>query len=455
MAPEYLREASYRLYERASWRAGSTRDNFQIVPQETNNAAFVLVGKSNLMQTRITCYLENFSRESGVPIGLLPLPSGVGRLENIPVFVLKMNSLGAVLAEGPGLVSFNAAYGPGPTADAPFDVNERAYITNNPSGPRQFSDWDGGTNRLVFHENPDLFVHPEVRGLLQEVVADWNVRPGDRPHAIRAINQFFSGFTYSTWQDMPDLRVTNAMALFLTRMRSGHCEYFATATVLLLRQLGVPARYAVGYAVHEKSGSEYVVRLRDAHSWCLVWNERARTWQDFDTTPGTWIEAESKNASRFESLSDLWTWFGFQFAKFRWGQSNLRQYMLIGLIPVMGLLAYQIFFRRKHRNLRNGRKAHGTPGWPGLDSEFYLIEQKLARQGVVRRPHEPLSEWLERALEQPELGPARGPLSELVRLHYKYRFDPRGIDRSDRERLRTTVDACLAQMEAARRTAAH
>jgi transglutaminase-like putative cysteine protease len=54
------------------------------------------------------------------------------------------------------------------------------------------------------------------------------------------------------------LRFTNEtpLARFLLRTRSGHCEYFATATVLLLRQLGIPARYAVGYAVHEASGRQ-------------------------------------------------------------------------------------------------------------------------------------------------------------------------------------------------------
>jgi len=34
------------------------------------------------------------------------------------------------------------------------------------------------------------------------------------------------------------------------RKARANCEYFATAATLLLRQLGVPARYAVGYAVH-------------------------------------------------------------------------------------------------------------------------------------------------------------------------------------------------------------
>ena len=35
--------------------------------------------------------------------------------------------------------------------------------------------------------------------------------------------------------------------------------------------------------------------------------------------------------------------------------------------------------------------------WPGLDSEFYQIENKLAARGVPRQPSEPLADWLERA----------------------------------------------------------
>src|SRR6266851_4629986 len=83
--------------------------------------------------------------------------------------------------------------------------------------------------------------------------------------ALRAIHGFFQNkFTYSTWQERDRLTSTNEtpLARFLLRSRSGHCEYFATATVLLLRQLHIPARYAVGYAVHEHSGQKYVVRQR-------------------------------------------------------------------------------------------------------------------------------------------------------------------------------------------------
>jgi hypothetical protein len=52
-------------------------------------------------------------------LGLLPLPAGSGRLENLNAYILQKNSLGAVLAEGPGLVIFDADYGPGVTMDSP------------------------------------------------------------------------------------------------------------------------------------------------------------------------------------------------------------------------------------------------------------------------------------------------------------------------------------------------
>jgi hypothetical protein len=451
LPPEYLREASYRIYSGNSWRAGASRDSFQVVPQETNNAVFILIGKTNMNRAKITSYLGGYSRESGIPIGLLPLPTGAGRLEQLGAFVVKMNNLGAVLAEGPGLVSFNVAYGPGPTPDSSFDPQESLTFTNiSGSFRRIFTDSQGGTNQ-EFSTNPDLFVHPDEQPALEQVIADWNVPFGNRPAAIRAITGFFqSNFTYSTWQESVDFRNNDEtpLGMFLTRTRSGHCEYFATATVLLLRQMGVPARYAVGYAVHEKSGGEYVVRLRDGHAWCLVWNERFRTWQDFDTTPESWVEEEAKNASPFQRLSDAWTWMEFQFAKFRWGQSNIRQYMLIALVPVTCLLAYQIFFRRNRKRRNQGSELQFLAARPGLDSEFYLIEQELAQRGVVRRSNEALSDWLTRALAHPEVAAACEPLKEILRLHYRYRFDPKGLISADRLKLRDAVEDCLEKLSA-------
>jgi hypothetical protein len=121
----------------------------------------------------------------------------------------------------------------------------------------------------------------------------------------------------------------------------------------------MPARYAVGYYVHETAGHGYVVRERDAHAWCLVWN--GKTWEDFDTTPASWVGKEGKRARAMQWFSDFWSWVGFQFAKFRWGQSNLRQYILWALVPVLALLLYQIIFRHRRRRRTHLPKPENPP----------------------------------------------------------------------------------------------
>ncbi len=188
---------------------------------------------------------------------------------------------------------------------------------------------------------------------------------------------FVDKFSYSTWLGPHKAARNNetALARFLLESRRGHCEYFATATVLLLRELGIPARYAVGYAVHAPSGHGYVVRERDAHAWCLVWDERTKIWQDFDTTPASWIAVENNHASALQWLSDSWSWVKFQIAKFRWGQVNLRQYLLWALVPVLAFLLFRIIFRqrRKGRIQAKNNSSGAVIFWPGLDSEFYAL----------------------------------------------------------------------------------
>jgi protein-glutamine gamma-glutamyltransferase len=349
------------------------------------------------------------------------LPTGSGRLENLYAYILQENSEGAVLAEGPGLVIFNALYGPGRTIDSLPDT---------------------GTNLL------DLTVPTNEVPALKQVVSEMKVAGGDESQTLRTVYAFFQNhFTYSVWlgPDKPATTNETPLARFLLTSRRGHCEYFATATVLLLRELKIPARYAVGYVVHEKSGRGYVVRERDAHAWCLVWNAQTRTWENFDTTPASWVAEEGKRASVWQWLSDLRSWIGFQIAKFRWGQTNLRAYILWTLVPMLALLLYQIVFRRGRRQQRRKGDPETTVTvfWPGLDSEFYLLERELAARGVPRQPGELLSTWLNRALEEPALKDLRGPLLELLRLHYRHRFDPRGLSAPEREALTREARTCL------------
>jgi hypothetical protein len=427
-APAYLREATYRFYHspNQAWQAGSAGNEFADVSAEAGGLNWILLpGVTNNSAVRIACYLNGWSADLKVPEGLLPLPTGSTRLEKVPLNVvsIKMNRTGAVLASGPGLVIFNARFGGGITFDSPPDA---------------------GTNLW------DLSVPTNEVAALDRVISEMNISGTDEEHKLQAVQSFFaSKFTYSIWQGRDKLATTNAtpLARFLLSNRSGHCEYFATATVLLLRELGIPARYAVGYAAHETSGKGYVVRERDAHAWCLAWNSHRNIWEDFDTTPGSWIAAEEQRASMWQWVSDFWSWLRFQIAKFRWGQTNLRQYVLWGLVPVMALLLFQIIFRRRKRKaaLQN-KNSVGKIFWPGLDSEFYQLESKLAAHGVPRQAGEPLADWLERPLAEPALADLRAPLCEILRLHYRHRFDPHGLDEAGRKLLAQKVRECLESL---------
>jgi len=269
---------------------------------------------------------------------------------------------------------------------------------------------------------------------------------------------FLDRFRYSTWQELRKPFGTNETPLsrFLLSTHAGHCEYFATATVLLLRQLGIPARYAVGYSVHEVSGSGFVVRERDAHAWCLAWNREKQIWEDFDTTPASWVAMEGGHSSLADWISDARSWLVFQFEKLRWRQAHLRQYILWTLVPVMLVLVYYIIFQRrsKSRATKKSAVAEMPVVWPGHDSAFYRLEKTLAAGDLPRQPNEPLSEWLERALAEPALAGHHEALRELLRLHYRYRFDPHGLNNREQASLVQKVDLILATLSQKKKSTA-
>lgn len=423
VVPNYLREASYWTYSPKNelWLGRGSKNEFESVSHlpGNDNAWELVAGKTNRTHVSIAAYLNGRTRD-GIPEGLLPLPSGCDRLEKLPAYTLDVNKTGAVLATGPGLMIFDARYGPGATFDAPPDDS---------------------TNHF------DLAVPTNEVPALQKVIAEMNLTNATDPEKLRVVQSFLAqNFTYSTWQGLDKRATANASPLtkFLLTSRSGHCEYFATATVLLLRQLGIPARYAVGYSVHEAAGSGYVVRERDAHAWCLAWNNESRVWEDFDTTPGSWLAVEGRNASLADTLSDLRSWLTFQFERLRWRESNFRRYIFWTISPVIAVLLYYILFKHR-RKARLQRKTGGRAPdvWPGLDSAFYRLETALAARGLPRQPQEPLSEWLERALRDPELGPLRPTLRALLRLHYRYRFDPRGLSDDQKNALEREAQATL------------
>lgn len=95
---------------------------------------------------------------------------------------------------------------------------------------------------------------------------------------------------------------TDFVLYFLQESHQGYCVHFASATTLLLRNLGIPARYVTGYSVQISRANSWVsVRASDAHAWTEYFN--GETWVPLESTPGydtiTYVEAdpESTNAS--------------------------------------------------------------------------------------------------------------------------------------------------------------
>jgi transglutaminase-like putative cysteine protease len=73
---------------------------------------------------------------------------------------------------------------------------------------------------------------------------------------------------------------------FLFETPEGHCEYFASATALLLRAAGIPTRYVNGYLGGEWNEIGHYVAVRDnrAHSWVEAYLPGAG-WVRVDATP--------------------------------------------------------------------------------------------------------------------------------------------------------------------------
>ncbi len=60
---------------------------------------------------------------------------------------------------------------------------------------------------------------------------------------------------------------------FLFEEQAGFCNYYAAAQVLMLRSLGIPARFVVGYAEgeYDSETQTYTVRKLDSHAWPEVY----------------------------------------------------------------------------------------------------------------------------------------------------------------------------------------
>jgi hypothetical protein len=181
---------------------------------------------------------------------------------------------------------------------------------------------------------------------------------------------------------------------FLFDTKVGYCEQFATAEVLLLRSLGVPARLATGYGTgsYDPILNQAIVRERDAHAWVEVWFAD-HGWVPFDPTPGV----SGLAATRFPNH-----WAGGGLARLIPHLSVGAPAAALGSLGFLGFIGpaiavavvvvtLWIWVRRRRRRQAI---ASGSPPLPGESELLRLYERLQSRLGRRRAPPEtPLEYW--------------------------------------------------------------
>ena len=419
-APLLLHRASYNAYASPSWLA---RDAvFAPVRAEPDGNSWIVGDAGDrAVDTDAGGPASRIAISQSVESGkaVLALPNGTARIERLPVARMRRNPLGAVEIETRAdLLTYEAALDPG-------------ALSRDPAG------------------EIDLRVPRPEAAALDQLVERLQLKGRPVREVMTIVRDHFEReFTYSTYLTPPSRQGTPLID-FLLVTRAGHCEYFATATTLLLRAAGVPARYATGYSVQEWSALEnaYIARERHAHAWVRVRVDDR--WVDFDTTPPVWFTAEAQGASYAQPVADLWSWAAYRFTRWQSEYPAARTIVALGVIvPLAAILIWRLFLRKP---LAAGRarkvSVAARRSQPGADSEFYQIEAWLARAGCRRAAHEPLGSWLARiGRERTDIAVA--PLQDMLRLHYRYRFDPHGLDASERRTLGEQVQRWLQAQKA-------
>lgn len=316
--------------------------------------------------------------------------------------------------------------------------------------------WNGGINSKS--DSPpadDLQIPPSERDAIRSSVEHLRLRDDIdlRLKLARLRSWFHTQFRYTRdltiqkppiQQQVDGHRAPTALGLFLTDVQAGHCEYFATAATLMLREVGIHTRYTVGYAVMEndlKRGG-FVIRGTHAHAWCRLWDETTEQWIDFDPTPPDWFATVSQQPSVMQRIYDFVQ--RLREDSFIWRNDPSNQLVVSIVIGGIGIIFSGFILRRLWRSKRqiHNPVSFGDYRGPVVRTPLHALEIPARKHLGPRPPGQPFAVWIARL--RPSLSDAQ-LLDEAITLHQQLRFDPEAPPPDHRERLATLT----RQLEAA------
>lgn len=401
-----LHRASYNVFTGTIWHVR----NAPLAPMQAgaDGSTWILADAEARHAVRMAA-----KSESGRT--LLALPAGTARVTDLVANAVRQNEFGGALAEAPEpWLRYQAHFG----------------------------------ESIGHYASPlaeDVALPRLERDVVERIADSIGLRGLRASEAAQRVREYLGGFRYSLYREAPPADGATPIGDFLTRTKSGHCEYFAAATVLLLRAAGVPARYATGYAALEYSDLEgaWVVRARHAHAWTRAFIDGR--WVDVDTTPPSWFAEESETAPAWQPLADFFRW-----AFFRWSQRGESTqasdwwYVLAGVLFL--ILAWRIVKGRRAAVAQAPGAGTALRAWQGEDSEFYALERAIAAAHGPRARSETFTAWLARVQPGEEI---RQCALAALALHQRYRFDPQALPTDERSRLRSAVAAALQRIQGA------
>ena len=291
----------------------------------------------------------------------------------------------------------------------------------------------------------------------------------DESQKVQALKTFFQeNFRYTTHLKTTNQVDRTALINFLTDTREGHCEYFATATTLLLRAAGIPTRYVVGFAVREESNNrgEYLLRGSHAHAWCRAYlggkkeiieeeqivtlsggEERTITvsrevwtggqWTDVDLTPATWIAIDAPNPNLKERLADRFQRIREDFQLWRANERN-RGWVNLSLVVIAAAVAIFVIWRLSGSRIRREKDLLKDGQAPMHRTSLLTLILPQLEETLGKKPAGQLmSAWLRKTL--PEFsGPS---LQRLFDLHESERFSNHSLQSSETREFETLVES--------------
>jgi protein-glutamine gamma-glutamyltransferase len=152
---------------------------------------------------------------------------------------------------------------------------------------------------------------PALDSRIPELARQITSRDGNSFDKARSLEGYLRSH-YGYTLDLSGPPQSDPLSYFLFQKRAGHCEYFASAMTVMLRTLGIPARYINGFQTGEYNdvAGDLVVRASDAHSWVEAYFP-GFGWLTFDPTP----PSNEKAPGFFASLLHYWDWFELQWSE--------------------------------------------------------------------------------------------------------------------------------------------